>query len=309
MKLASILLFLSCWACSLGCDMPSVTAPTDPPGAVVPPDPPQDDPIQGPPVDMNNLWGFSAFRMSETPEAQQRADLRYAQRRGYTFARICAETVEWSGVLPPGSPLPQRVTADVLLRRTLDIAAEEGMYVLVIPLCTVRDYGSEARREEWVRKVADILRGRDHVFAEAVNEPWHPRSLVSSESLDRYIRILKHAGIRTGADEGFTRNGQWRYSQSALSDFPSAHPFRNPDPTKADLQKMVSMNGGWLLLSETTCWADPNDNAELCTDSKEQIQKYMDNCTQIPGCFMVAHTREGLVGEPLTWLPIVQGTN
>ena len=94
------------------CDMPAPTGPTPDPSPTCTAtnvdcefgvdfancqcNPRPEDPIvQGPMVDMNNLWGFSAFRMPETSQQQQRQDLRFAKRRGYTMVRLCAETTEW----------------------------------------------------------------------------------------------------------------------------------------------------------------------------------------------------------------------
>jgi hypothetical protein len=303
----SKLIMVALMSLLLACDNPSFTGPDPTPA---PPEEPTEETepvVKGPRVDFNNLWGYSYFPMPEMPEDQQRRDLRFAQRRGYTFARICAETVQWGGVFPSGSHL---VEAEQKLKRTLDIAAEENMYVLVVAICTIRDAGTEYRRVEWVKHVAAQLKGRRNVFAEAVNEPWHPRSKVSPKALDGYIQILKRAGIATGADQGLGfPSGRYQYTLSSRSEFPSFHPWRNPDPTRSQIRQIVGQNNGWALLSETTAWGSEADVAffgGLVTSSKNQIQHYMDNCRAVSGCFMVAHTMEGLMGEELTWLPLIQ---
>ncbi len=307
MKYIMLLLCISMLACS----DTTLTGPSLPGGGdgTIPPIETGKDPT-GHMIDMNNLWGFSAFRMPETPEEQQRHDFRFARRHGYTIARVCAETLEWTGRggLVPGSPLPEALTR---ITRTIDIADREGMSVLVMGLCTIRDVGGKGRRDRFIHQLKLILRGKTNVAVEAVNEPWHPRSKVTSSVLDKYILKFRSLGIPAGADQHLgSPNGRYVYNESARSTFPSFHVWRFPgDPRQEDLRAIVSQNNGWALISESIALgteADVQEFGHLVTSSKPRVQALMSRCVTVRGCYLVAHTMEGLRGDRLTWLPTVR---
>jgi hypothetical protein len=207
--------------------------------------------------------------------------------------------------LPTGPELPRALQN---LKVTLDIIASEGAFALVVPICTIRDEGSNANvREKWVRDVSRLTRDFDNVFIEVANEPWHPKSKISRDELKRLLRVARGAsGHLVGADEnlGFA-SGRYRYSPDLRVDFPSFHTWRNPDPDFGDFKDIADQNGGWAVISETTAWGNEADVSlfgDLVTTSKDQITKLMDRC-EAAGNVCFFHSVEGLAAAEYTWMP------
>jgi hypothetical protein len=213
----------------------------------------------------------------------------------------------------PGGLLPRgRAGQDALddLKVTLDIVAREGMFALVVPICTIRDTGSNVtKREVWVRQVAELAKPYHNIFFEAANEYWHPKSRVSREEVRHLIKLLrrKSGGKMVGTDNNLGwPSGRYRYDSGLGSDFPSFHPWRNQDPTRSEIREIVKQNGGLAVLSETTAWGSRADVAtfgsHLVTSDKEQIQRYSDNCRNEDGCVFFFHSVEGLAAQNYSWM-------
>lgn len=70
------------------------------------------------------------------------------------------------------------------------------------------------------------------------------------------------------------------------------------------LQRLVEVNGGTALLSETVAWADISGVCDgLRTCDPERIQSYVDRCAAVRGCKFTYHSELLLGGQRPTWWP------
>ena len=293
-----------------------ITGPTGVggPGEIVPAGELLDEPAfdAGPMFELRQVHGFSAFALPTHSANDQSRALNFVERRVYNTPRICAETRFWSGVYPfPRSRWGQdgKLALDDL-KVTLDMLASRGMYAWIVADCTLKhSQVSDAEREEWVRAVGRLTKPYANVAFEAVNEYWHPKSRVDRAEVSRLIRVLRGSsgGKLVGADNGLGfASGTYGYDRGLGSDFVSFHPWRNPDPTAGDIQRMVYQNGGLVVLSETTAWGTEADVAQfgnLVTTDKFQLQTYSDSCQPMDDCIFFGHSVEGLDAGEYTWLP------
>lgn len=338
-KLLAILILLAVVGCpSDSCD--SVTSPDmNPDGGQQPPiepdpipDEPEPEPINpGPQIDLRSMDGFSAFAICGRDEQTQRQVWKSARNRGYAYGRVLSESAGWKGNRVfdrvAGKPIRwgkgkngqlvvENKGALAEFKECLRIAAEEDMGMLAMGIVTsLRRKGTDEQREAWLRAIGKAAQPYNNVAWEVANEYSHPNSQIDRPSfLNRMQRVLRQttAGDLVGADQGlgaqFSNTARYRYDYRVRSDFPSFHPWRNPDPTAEDIRDIVRENGGWALLSETTSWTADEADLEifgwLVTTSKSQIQLYMNRCRPSEGCAWVYHSIEGLFTEGrFTWMP------
>jgi hypothetical protein len=315
------------------CDTPTsvdVPSPVEPP-----PEPkPEPEPFNpGPPIDLRNDDGFSAFAICMRDEQTQRAIWKSARNHGYRWGRVLSESFGWRDNKAFNSAAGRRIHfarnkngrliveekgALEDFRKCLKIAAEENMGMLVMGLVTsLRDNshgGTDEKREAWVRAIGEAAADYDNVAWEIANEYWHPKSKVNRpDFLNRMMRLLRNVtgGQLVGADQNlgakFSNTARYRYDYRIKSDFPSFHPWRNEDPDAGDIRDIVRENGGWVLLSETTSYGSEADKilfGWLVTTSREQIRLYMERCNPRNGCTFTYHSVEGLMCESaFSWMP------
>lgn len=298
-----------------GCDTPTrPRPPTTTTTTSVPPPVRVDEPFS-----FDGNIGFSLFAGARASDTQIAEVFRYAQSRlgGRPFARVCGELQSWPSDrpwLPRGSsavPFDDTAPAYQELKNFLDVAATiPRAQVLLVPICNLKEDGTgPADREKWVRTVARLASGYANVALEVVNEYRHPNSDITSSEMVALLRAAKAECMAclVGTDSSFNPN-RTRYD-SALRpyvDYFSAHPWRNPDPTRAEIRRMVSENGGFLVLSETTAYDGMGlSSSGLVTQSQDQIVAYLRNCQAVPGCIFTYHSLWGLGWPemPLGWIP------
>ena len=324
------MLFVSIFATFLTFCNPNNSTITGPSIPDVPADPilgPALEPFNpGPAIDLRSMDGFSAFAICGRDERTQRQVWSSARNHGYHYGRVLSQSSGWAN-----NPVFARVAGQKIFykngkvvnkgalaefKECLRIAAEEGMGMLVMGITTpLRQSGTDAKREAWLRAIGKAAEPYDNIAWEVANEYWHPRSAINRpDFLNRMQRVLRTAtqGQRVGADQNlgskFSNTARYRYDYRVRSDFPSFHPWRNPDPTAADIRDIVRENGGWVLLSETTSYTnDPADLATfgwLVTTDRNQIQTYMNRCQPREGCSFVFHSIDGLFTEGrFSWMP------
>jgi hypothetical protein len=164
----------------------------------------------------------------------------------------------------------------------------------------------------FTERVADVVIEKDykHVVFEAVNEHWHPASRVRSDAkVLELIRILQRTNRPVGTDDNVHPGSQsYNPALRGAVDFISVHPWRNPDPSRAEIARIVRKNGGLVVFSETTSyvteeelsWFDlPNCNLAGCgetktSERKAQIRAYKEACDSVPGCVWTYHSVTGL---------------
>lgn len=318
--------------CLSGCDNPintgPPTTPTPPTTTSITPGLPRVDV----PFDFNAGVGFTLFAGARAHEMDIRMEFSRAQLRlGVgSWARVCAEVQSWPGGdrpwLPRGvsaAPYDESAPAYLELKNFLDVAATiHGAQVLVIAICNLKEDGtSPANREKWVGAVARLANGYQNTAIEVVNEFVHQNSDISEAEMMALIRTTRrNFDGMIGTDDG-VRRGNMRYNGAlrGLVDFVSFHPCRtdtNPggldcdwrggslDPAPADLREMYEKNGEFVL-SETVGFDDFNRPGGCCTDDRNRIIEYMNDCKAIDGCTFLYHC-VGNLGWPETrcsWYP------
>ncbi len=305
-------------------DAPMVTGPSPVASPTQPIDPPA-------PVEIRNdvepdLWsikGSSGFALAQYDDSHIRAFIENLIRQGYDCVRVCGETTYWGFAYLPAGPDLEGAAEDV--RKLLRVTAEyAGFSVLLVPTCTIRDHRDFATIRGWTQRVADIVIEKDykHVFFEAVNEYWHPASNVRGKDakVADLIRILRSTGRLVGTDDNIVP-GSVVYNPALrrVVDFPSVHPWRNPDPTRREIKRIVDKNGGLVVFSETTAYATQEEvdtfgllgkgtvalrGGGTEGDRRRVIREYKEACESVPGCIWFAHSIEGLHCENTEmWLP------
>ena len=296
----------------------SFITPTGP-EAPIPTVPEPEDPIinPGPEIDLGSSDIFSAFALNSRDERTQRMVLRSARNRGYTTARFCVELEKWNGIPVFAARGPYLAGREALeaYENTLRVLADENMTGIVMGICTtLRSSGSDAKREEWIAEVGKRANGYRNIAFEVCNEADHMGNVVSDSNMNRMQGILrlKSGGLQVGSDQNlgakFSDTSRYRYDYRWHSDFPSFHPWRNPDPTREDIGAIVRENAGFAVLSETTSYAsDEADVATfgwLVTTDKDQIQRYAYYCWSVTGCVWTFHSIDGLFADgPFSWMP------
>jgi len=271
----------------------------------------------GPELDLRTAEIFSAFALNSRDEQTQRQVLRSARHHGYTTARICVELEKWNGIPVFAARGPYLAGQEALeaYERTLEVIADEGMSALVMGICTtLRSSGTDEKREEWAREVGRRTKGHHNVAIEAVNEADHTGNVVSDSNMNRIMTVMRQSsdGLMVGSDQNlgarFTNTARYRYDYRWHADFPSFHPWRNPDPDGNDIRDIVQENHGYAILSETTSYTD--DPADLATfgwlvsTNRQQIQLYMNRCNPGDGCVWTFHSIEGLFADgQFSWMP------
>lgn len=262
--------------------------------------------------------GFSLFAGARAEENEIRQVFSVAQARmgGAPFARVCGELQSWPNErpwLPRGvsaRPFDETAPAYKELAHFLEVAATiQGAQVLLVPICNLKEDGtSPANREKWVRSVCALAAEYKNVAIEVSNEWKHPRSSITEREIIDLINACRAEAPYTliGTDDNFTRDNI-TYNRRILShvDYVSAHPYRNPDPTRREIRRMVAKNGP-IVLSETTCYdGQRRKDGGLVTQDRNQILRYMNNCTSDEECVFTFHSLWGL-GWPemeIEWFP------
>ncbi len=321
--LAAILALFACQDDNCNPSGPSPTPPNTTTSA-----PPAKPPRVDIPPAIDDLKIYSAFALALRDEATIRAIVADAMSKGWNTCRVCGEVEGWPGMasMALGSPLlasylpkgPRVDTPAALenVHRILDVTARiPGASVLLVPVCTMKENGRTfAEIKDWTRKVGDLAGEYEHVIIEAVNEHWHPRSSLRADTtVLELIKLLQdRSGHQVGTDDNYHR-GHLDYNPALRPhvDFLSAHPWRNPDPNRQDIQRMVDKAGGQLVLSETTSYVTPEqmdlyfpNGSGLVTSNKKQIKTYGRRCKRTPGCVFTFHSVDGLKCEgPFAWMP------
>lgn len=301
------------------CDGQIATGPTPPPPNTTTTSAPEAPPRVDEPFEFLGNIGFSLFAGARAEPTDIIAVFHNAQSRlgGRPFARVCGELQSWPSDrpwLPRGSsavPFNDSAPAAVEVKRFLDTTATiRGAQVLLVPICNLKEDGtSPANRERWVRTMARLAAQYQNVALEVVNEWKHPNSTITEQEVINLIRAAKAECPRclVGTDDNFhPRRITYNRAIRAHVDYPSAHPWRNPDPTARQIRDMVDANGGFLVLSETTAYDGDNlASGGLVTQDRNQIIRYMQNCQAVSGCVFVYHSLWGLGWPemPLGWFP------
>lgn len=304
------------------CDSPAAPTPEPPPTTAT-----TTIPAKPPRVDQEFAFegniGFSLFAGARAEESEIRQVFSIAQSRmgGAPFARVCGELQAWPNERPW---LPRGVTARPFdstapaykeLENFLAITATiEGAQVLLVPICNLKEDGtSPQNRKKWVRSICALASTYENVAIEVVNEWKHPRSSITEREIINLIEACRAEAPHTliGTDDNFTPdNITYNRAIRAHVDFISAHPYRNPDPTRREIRRMVAKNGP-IVLSETTCYdGEHRKDGGLVTQDRNQILRYMNNCTPDEECVFTFHSLWGL-GWPemeIEWFPLLAGS-
>ena len=307
-------LFLT--ATLFGCDSPT---PAGPSGSKFPPVQPPDPPVDrvDAPFDLSNLRGYSAFAIVGRSREDRINLMVEGREHGFPTVRACGETEFWDGA--PDDDHPRFVRSLERLRVFLSDATRlAGIQVLLVPNCTLRDAVPVAEQLAWDRGVRELVTAWrfQNVAVEVVNEFWHPDSLIGKVPIVGMISAWNASGVLTGTDDAvcigdFTL--QHRLFGHAA--FYSFHPCRETpgprpqpwDPSVSWLRKLLDANSGStgrpVILSETVCYADPNDFGGLCTADRERIQAALD-AAAAADVGWIYHSREGLGAKPpYSWWP------
>ncbi|UCD56785.1 MAG: hypothetical protein JSV16_13315 [Candidatus Hydrogenedentota bacterium] len=269
--------------------------------------------------DIASIRIYSAFALPLRDEATITAIVMNARSHGFDTPRVCLELEGWPDerYLPRGPNIETKAAIENV-ERVFDVTARiPNTYVLAVPVCTIKENGrSYEKIKWWTRKVAEIVAREDyrHVIWEAVNEHYHPNSSLKNErKVIPLIETLQRiTGLPAGTDDSVVR-GNVIYNPGLRHhvDFLSVHPWRNPDPSGKDIERIVERNGGQVVLSETTSYVTPEqmelyfpNGSGLVTSDKEQILRYGRRCKRQPGCVWSFHSVDGLKCEgPFAWMP------
>ena len=213
-----------------------------------------------------DVVGFSGFSLAQYSESHIRAYVENGMSYGYNTVRVCSETGEWdqSGVayLPPG---PHAGTPEAIedVKRLLRVTAEyPNLWVELISSCTIKHYFDARTQRKWARQVGEIAKDYNHVFINAINEPW--RSTLDFQEVLGLIRELKPYGRPVGTD-WHALPGSWKFPRDWMRecDWLGVHPQRSPEPTLEDIRTIVNKNGpGPVLFNETTSYVSDSDIAQ-----------------------------------------------
>ena len=290
------------------------------------PTPPPEPPpvVEAPRVDQPFSWeyyqGFTAFALGSPEQAEYDVQSLFAGAlsHGWNTARICSETENWDN----SSYLVRKPRDTDRLEWLLDLIARiPGTQVLLIGDCTLKGPVPEPEKREWARQVAQVARKFQNVAIETHNEfdvcrgrDWGPHC-PGKDDVAAHIRIYKEAGIQyvtandslcAGPDERKT----YQFRLANIGAYPADfHPCRNVrntpwDPSRQYLQRLVELNSGIALLSETVAFGDVSGNCSgLRTCDKLRIEKYIADCAAVPGCKFTYHSEALLAGWPPGWWP------
>ena len=299
----------------LSCD--AFDIPTRPGDKFPPPPPPLPQPeIVAAPFDFASLRGYSAFALVGCTREERRALLFEGLAHGFNTPRVCGETEYWDGGPDDDHPrFPRNLGS---LRELLDDAARiSGVQVLLVPNCTLRDSVPVAEQIEWDRQVRALVvaTGYPNIAVEVVNEFWHPDSLIGKQPIAAMIAAWNAAGIPTGTDDSVCRDDftlQHRlFGHAAFYSFhpcrtiqEGLHSVRPWDPDFNWLRRLQGANGSRpVMISESVCYADPNEYGGLCTADRSRVQNAL-NAALATGVGWVYHSREGLRAKPpYSWWP------
>ena len=316
----SVLALVFTAAAIYACQDAVITGPSG--GGAPPPATTSAPDIQPPRVDapfsFDGAIGFSLFAGARASRDEVRSIYSRAQSRlgPRAYARVCAEVQSWPGGdrswLPRGvsaKPFDESAPAYIQLLRFLDETARiHGAQVLVVPICNLKEDGTTPRnREKWVRTVASLASEYEHTALEVVNEWRHENSSISEGEIANLLRAARREfnGLIGTDDNAHPGDLTYNPSLRGLVDFPSFHPWRNPDPTLRDLRKFADINGDYVL-SETTAYDGQFGRlGGCCTDDRNQIIRYLKDCQAVAECHPVYHC-VGCLGWPeteITWFP------
>lgn len=313
---------------------------TGPGGGGTPPPPTSSVPVdvRPPRVDAPFAFegniGFTLFAGARASREEIRLVFSRAQSRlgPRAYARVCAEVQSWPGGdrpwLPRGvtaRPFDETAPAYLQIERFLDETARiHGAQVLLVAVCNLKEDGtSPANREKWVRTVARLASEYEHVALEVVNEWKHPNSSVTEPEMASLLGAARAEFNGLIGTDGGVRRGDLRYPAAlrGLVSFVSVHPCRTDErpgglkcgwrgggqnPTRADLRELVEKNGP-VVLSETTAYDGQFGRlgGGCCTEDRNVIIRYVDDCRAVDGCDFVYHC-VGCLGWPETeivWMP------
>ena len=245
----------------------SPTAPNRDDGNVEPDTPPIVEPIRNDTEpSFHDVVEFSGFALAQYPESHIRAYVENGLFHGYNTVRVCSETGHWAleGVayLPSG-PLAGTPEAIEDVKRLLRVTAEyPNLWVELISSCTIKHLNARDQRE-WARQVGEIAKDYNHVFLNAMNEPWQS-SLDFVEVLS-LIRVLKDSGRPVGTD-WVAEAGAWRFPRAWMRecDWIGVHPRRSPELTLDEIRTVINKNGpGPVLFNETTSYVSDVDKDQF----------------------------------------------
>lgn len=305
-KRLALALALSLWACDAV--PPTGPIPPDPPPAPQPPvDPPSAS--RGVQFSWDNTRGILWFPGTQASEGQIKAAHDLAKSVGYPTItwHVCTEVVEWegTGLLDPPWAAADGVENLAALRRFLRTTAQLGDQVLLDIFCTVRDnhWWMVSNWLIYTREIGRIAADYDHIAIHIANEPWHPRSWFRDKpnALKAARNELLSIGFTgpIGADDNIGCAGCSFDYQYRWADWTDFHPYRNPNPTRKALRRMVEVNTPPVVISEPTAYGR---DGGCCTSNFAEIMRYI--CDgEAEGIVMFYHSREGLEGLEFTTLP------
>lgn len=292
----------------LACGDGAVTLP-EPPSIPVPPVPDPPPPFPGVDFSWADTRGILVFAGTQAQEGQIRALDNRLRAQGWPTPtyHVCAEVASWEHT--PWADGPAYDSSENLenLRRFLRTTADLRSQVLLDIICTIRDDGTsfDALRA-WTKVVAVEAAKWNHIAIHICNEHWHPQSSIRSVGKIRTLRDdTRVAGFRglVGSDDNSSRPGDFDYTLRGLGFIPDFHPYRNPDPTKAELREMRERNGLPLVISEPTAYSSWRGGG-CCTASRKQIRRYMERAESL-GIVWTFHSTDGLEWPTKTfeWIP------
>lgn len=302
-------------ACNRDLTLPPTGPSPTPSTTTVPPPPP-------PRVDRPFEWnrGILLFAGARAEEDQIRNLFSYLHTRGIYTAEVCAEVQSWphgvNGYLPRGvsaKPFDETAPAYRELQNFLNVAATiPNAQVLVVGICNLKEDGtSPQNRLKWTRTIADLLHDYDNVAMKIANEWQHPNSnMTESEVVNLLVEARdRFSGPLTTDDNVHPGNIRYNARIRPYVDIADFHPWRNPEPTNRELDRIVQANGYPIVFSETVAYNSlriPLDQScsGLRTCDKNQIISFRDR-TEARGIFWYYHCIECLCWPEcdITWIP------
>lgn len=337
-KFVSLLIILSItflfYACGDNIMSPSPSDNGDPPPPTTTIPPPPHDP--GVDFSWHNTRGILVFpgTQATTPQIQALDNRLHMAGWPTVTYNTCSEVEAWNGTPWADSDAGafSRENLDNL-RNFLKTTAELGSQVKLNIFCTLRDNHGWMENETvrningkqktgknvdlYTEAIAIIAKDYNHVNLSIANEPYHSNSWFKN-NLDRMRRVRDVARIAgfqgpMGADDNIGCSGcSFEYQYRILGFTPEFHPYRNPDPSKNALRRIVDVNGLPVAITESTAyskWRKPpkgRENGWCCTDNKDQILRYMRNA-EAEGITWFYHSTSGLMWpkleEHFEWIP------
>ena len=280
------------------------------PPPIVPPPPPV-EPDPHPRLNTKFSWhlarGFSLFAGTRATAPAIRGlygRFRMEWPNLRLTARVCAELQSWPYITPGQTPdeprwLPRGVTARPFNRKApaykqlkefLDVAVTiPDAQVLVVAICNLKEDGTKPeKRLQWVRNICELVGSYPNTAIEIANEYIHPNSSIDVPEMKKLIRacITRAPKTQVGTDTNINRiRRAYDPDLAPLVDFFSYHPWRNPDPTKEELRRIVGDRIGASVFSETTAFADPKwgNLGGCCTRDKGQVIDHARNVEKAGG--------------------------